>query len=381
MPTNSTVNISELTFREALSLLKQKGDLLPWPQRRDLVHLLRDAFAAGTANQDAVALVHFLVADPKWEVRAALADILPFVPTGVFDRIAAQFAADTNNYVRGSFERASGRRTKDDRAIGKTRRSADQVSQHLRAIESSHGKPAATKALRLAERYCELLVGSMIHDIRSILTHLTCNCRTLMREANSTAKAKRTINQVRNDLNFLESTIKDMGIFAQPIPLERRPERLAAVVADAFGMACENLRKSKFDPDSVEVDFQVPQSIVVEMARHQIVIAVANVVTNAFESFAVGTELRAGRIEIAAALVGDRVRIVTRDNGQGMSEEEIHAPLLLTPGRRNKSKRESTGYGLPIVARNLAAHGGTVEFESQEHVGTTVTLTLPLVSR
>ena len=102
---------------------------------------------------------------------------------------------------------------------------------------------------------------------------------------------------------------------------------------------------------------------------------------SAFEAFVSGGKLREGRIGIAAALAGDHVTIIIRDDGQGMSDEEARGPLLFTPGRRNKSKKQSTGYGLPIAARNFAAHGGTLALESRENEGTAVTMTLPLISR
>ena len=129
------------------------------------------------------------------------------------------------------------------------------------------------------------------------------------------------------------------------------------VVADALELARDNVRKSKLDPDTVTVQVDVPESIVVEIARHQIVMALANVLKNAFEAFVASGRLREGRIAITAALAGDHVTIVVGDDGQGMSSEEARGPLLFTPGRRNKTKKQSTGYGLPIAARNLAAHG------------------------
>ena len=342
-----------------------------------------EALAAGTATDAALALAHRLAADPKWEVRSAVADLLPVVPDDDFDQLVARLATDCNAYVRRSVERALQRRRKDDRANGRKKRSADQVNQHLQAIESDHGTAAATKALRMCERYSELLVGSMVHDLRSILTHLRTNCYSLIEDAagESKAKVRRTGARVRSDLEFLEMAIEDMNAFTQPPPTDRRRERLAVVVADALELARDNVRKSKLDPDTVTVQVDVPESIVVEIARHQIVMALANVLKNAFEAFVTSGRLREGRIGITAALAGDHVTIVVGDDGQGMSSEEARGPLLFTPGRRNKTKKQSTGYGLPIAARNLAAHGGTLAMESQENEGTTVTMTLPLVSR
>lgn len=378
-----TVDISDSTFRDALSRLEGGAGALPWAYRRELGHALGEALAAGTATDAALALTHQLAADPKWEVRSAVADLLPFVPDDDFQQLVARLVADSNTYVRRSVERALDRRRKDDRAIGRKKRSADQVNQHLQTIESEYGKAAATKALRMCERYSELLVGSMVHDLRSILTHLKTNCHSLIEETAgaSKTKARRTGTRVRNDLAFLEMTIHDMAAFTQPVSSERRPERLAVVVADALELARDNVRKAKLNPDNVTVQLDVPESIVVEISRHQIVMALANVLKNAFEAFVESGGLREGRIEISAALAGDHVAIVVRDNGQGMSDEEAHGPLLFTPGRRNKTKRQSTGYGLPIAARNFTAHGGTLALESRENEGTAVTMTLPLATR
>jgi signal transduction histidine kinase len=376
-----TPEVTDSTFREALSRLQGGADALPWNDRRELGRALGEALAAGTATDAALALTHQLAADPKWEVRSAVADLLPAVPDDDFNRLTAKLAADTNAYVRRSVERALDRRRKSDRAAGRTRHSADQVNQHLLAIESEYGKAAASKALRMCERYSELLVGSMVHDLRSIMTHLKTNCFALLEEATaeSGAKAKRTGARVRADLDFLELAIHDMEAFTQPVPPERRRERLADVVAAALELARNNVRKTKLDPDEVVVQVDVPESIVAEMARHQIVMALANVLKNAFEAFIDnGSKLRAGRIRVEAALVGDRVKMSVRDDGMGMSEEEAAGPLLFTPGRRNKTKKQSTGYGLPIAARNFTAHGGTLALESRENEGTAVTMTLPL---
>ena len=378
-----SVDWSESTLRDALSQLQGSANALPWTARRELVHALGEAFAVGTATDTAFALLHQLAGDPKWEVRCSIADLLPVVPAEDFGRLVTQLDVDSNTYVRRSVERALERRRKEDRASGRSRRSADQVSSQLQAIETEYGKAAATKALRMAERYSELLVASMVHDLRSILTHLKSNCFSLIEEvaADSGMKARRNGVRVRSDLEFLEMAVQDMNTFTQPVPVERSPERLAVVAADALELTRDNVRKTKLDPNIVSVQLDVPESIVVEMARHQIVIALANVLKNAFEAFQANGTMREGRISIAAALGGENVTIVIRDDGQGLSDEEARLPLLLTPGRRNKSKRHSTGYGLPIAARNVAAHGGILALESHENEGTAVTIVLPLVNR
>ena len=384
MRTKQTVDVSESALRQVVSQLHGSANALPWSQRRELVHAVGEGFTAGSISDAALAFVHELATDPKWEVRKAIADLLPLIPDDDFDRLVARLATDSNTYVRRSVERGVERRRADRRAAVRTKRSMDQVSQQLQAIESRHGKPAATKAMRMCERYSELLVGSMVHDLRSILTHLKLNCHSLITEVSdqSDAKAKRLGGRVRSDLEFLELAIKDMMDFTQPVPTERQSERLAVVVAEAVELARDNVRKVGFDPEPVRVQVKVVESIVVEIARHQIVMALANVLKNALEAFVGGgNTLREGRIDINAELSGKQVSIFVLDNGQGMSDEEADTLRLLTPGRRNKTKKHSSGYGLPIAARNLAAHGGSLTLESRENEGTAVTMALPLRSR
>jgi signal transduction histidine kinase len=380
-----TVEATDSTFRDALSRLQGGAAAMPWPDRRDLGRAIGEALSAGTGTDAALALAHVLAADPKWEVRLAVTDTLLTVPDDDFGQLMGRLGGDSNTYVRRAVERALQRRRKQEQANGRTRQSTDQVNEHLKAIQSEYGKAAAAKALRMCERYTELLIGSMVHDLRSILTHLKTNSHALIDEASegqSSGKPGRAATRVRKDLDFLETAIADMEAFTQASTPERHRERLADVVAAALELARDNVRKSKLDPDVVSIFVDVPESLVVEVAKHQIVIALANVLKNALEAFACGDgTFRAGTIRVEAALVGDHAKVVVRDDGMGMSEEEAVGPLIFTPGRRNKTKRYSTGYGLPIAARNFAAHDGTLSLESRENEGTAVTMMLPLTSR
>ena len=55
--------------------------------------------------------------------------------------------------------------------------------------------------------------------------------------------------------------------------------------------------------------------------------------------------------------------------------EELRA---FVPGTPNKAKRQSSGWGLCLAQRYVAAHGGSLEIESKVDVGTAVTMTLSM---
>jgi signal transduction histidine kinase len=154
------------------------------------------------------------------------------------------------------------------------------------------------------------------------------------------------------------------------------------VVLEAVEVARENVRKNGMDPGSVAVQVHVSEAIVLPMVRHLVLMALANVIKNAHEAFTAGKgQLRDGTITVRAEVCDRVVQVVIVDNGLGMSDEQLAQVVAFRPGRRSKWKRYSTGYGLPIAVRNVAAHGGTLTIDSHEDAGTTVTITLPLTCK
>ena len=67
------------------------------------------------------------------------------------------------------------------------------------------------------------------------------------------------------------------------------------------------------------------------------------------------------------------VSLSITDNGSGISPEAMGA--MFEPFRTTKA--EGTGLGMLIVRRILREHGGELEVESEEEVGTKVTLYFP----
>lgn len=75
------------------------------------------------------------------------------------------------------------------------------------------------------------------------------------------------------------------------------------------------------------------------------------------------------------------MRIVVRDEGCGISEEDLQRVLQPFGQARNPLIRteEGTGLGLPLARQFARLHGGDLILESREGVGTTATVLLPPV--
>jgi K+-sensing histidine kinase KdpD len=367
-------------FRNAVAQLQSEPGALPWLERRELARLVVSVVKAGRSTKEAMPLVLILAADPKWEVRLVLADALPIVPEQQFKKLREQLSRDGNSYVRAAVEKAVDSRLSRRRVTLKARKSRDYLSEEFLALELEHGTAVASRAKRLCEKHAEGLVGGLVHDLRSALTPLKASCATLVDDGAKREMTRSRVLGARIDtsLQLIESLLVNVAAFTQSIELTRRSEKLAHMVATAHELALNNLAQLGFVTTAVTAVVQVPDDLIVEAAHHQVVLAVSNVLKNAYESFVgEGDELGNGHIDVTGVLLAGRIDLVIRDNGMGMSEDEKRGFQAITPGNRNKSKRQSTGYGLPIARRYISAHGGSLTIESQEDKGTTVKITLP----
>jgi signal transduction histidine kinase len=86
-----------------------------------------------------------------------------------------------------------------------------------------------------------------------------------------------------------------------------------------------------------------------------------------------------GRVQVAARVTEKGVLVTVKDNGIGMSPEQI--PKAMEPFRQIDSKvsrkYEGTGLGLPLTKHLVELHGGTLNIDSALNLGTTVTFTIP----
>lgn len=112
----------------------------------------------------------------------------------------------------------------------------------------------------------------------------------------------------------------------------------------------------------------------VEVERDQVERAIGNLTSNGVKFTPGG-----GRVELHVEADEAWVRVVCRDSGMGIPEED-QAHLFQRFYRASNAREQQvqgTGLGLVIVETIARMHGGRVDLESAVGVGTTVTVTLP----
>ena len=104
----------------------------------------------------------------------------------------------------------------------------------------------------------------------------------------------------------------------------------------------------------------------------QIKQAVYNLIRNACQAMPQG-----GTLTISGTFTDYEVRLSFDDTGKGINAEQMGK--LFQPFSTTRST--GTGLGLLIVRRIIREHGGEIDVESREGLGTRVSLWLPLVEK
>lgn len=374
---------SDNHYDEILRRLQADMESIPWPERREIAASLAEPLTAGQKSDSAMALVFLLSDDPKPEVRTEIAALLVYLPEEDFLSMFGKYSGDSHVYVRKAAEQSRERRRKAELEAKKASRGIEQVFQQYESLAKQAGEKIANKAISLSEKRFALLAKAMVHDLLNLLTPLKSRTQTLaQRLAGENTALHQQATLLSEDLNFLEQSIRDVEAYAQALPHERHSELVHEVVRQALELARRNLEEQGLDLSAVMLDDAVISEMRVEMSRQLVVQALTNILTNAYEAFlGRGGKLDNGRIVLSARQADGYATIEIRDNGCGLSSEELASLRAFLPGRKNMNKKRSTGYGLLIAKKNIEAHDGTLTVESSLDKGTAVTVTLPLNAR
>ena len=91
-----------------------------------------------------------------------------------------------------------------------------------------------------------------------------------------------------------------------------------------------------------------------------------------------------GKVDLNAVAGSDAVEVSVSDTGVGIPPEAgdlIFEPFFRVKGTRSQRGEASTGLGLALTRRLVEAQGGSITYESEPGVGTTVRFTVPFASQ
>ncbi|NLX18204.1 MAG: HAMP domain-containing histidine kinase, partial [Desulfobulbus sp.] len=357
--------------------LQDNPDSLPVSTRQQLADSLGQELLQGTISCNETLFLEMaeqLARDPDWQIRLAVSRHLHLFDQAECSHLILLLCGDDNIYVRKNAERSLNRRAKFNQKRSKESTLPKEYLAQVKKLVGQYGQVIADKIHRLADYRSSLLASTLAHNFRSILTTLSANVEILL---NENPKHKRN-KSIRDDLQLIEQIIENMEQFVRPLNVEKHYENIDEIIDEAIEKAQIKIAKLGYDISCIQVLVEKPERIRIKMARQLVLLALINLIKNAYESFASdGQGLKEGTIRIQVVVCGYEIQIILQDDGQGIEPQVMEELQAFAPRDINKTKRESTGLGLPIAYKYIAANNGTLEISSQHNVGTTITMTFP----
>lgn len=361
--------------------LRRDPATLAWPEKLSL--LTDHAGEFSSATDEMLAVLDLLAGDAKWEVRRQVAELLPQLPEDAFNRLAARLTEDENSYVRKAATRSLDRRRKGKQTSARRRLVLGGVADDYELMERLHGTLATKMSRQIAERLYDVLVGATIHNMRGLLTPVTSSTQALLGRLEEgqvkPAEMKKHLRRIVDATTDLGRLMDDVRRYSQQVPSERRRERLSSLIAKSLENAKVCFSQSGHDVDLIALRIDIPDHLTIDASKVHLVVALTNLLQNSFEAFKPVMD-QVGPFWIAITAHTDEdgeVAITIEDNGIGFGEEDLRQIRQFIPGQTTL-KHDGTGFGLPTAKRYIEAHGGSLEIDSQEGVGTQVRIRLPL---
>jgi signal transduction histidine kinase len=231
---------------------------------------------------------------------------------------------------------------------------------------------AARRDLEEARQRREQFLSMISHELRSPLTVIVGYTQMLARAASQAQQVNpRIAASLQTQAGRLSRLVGDLSDFSI---IEAGRFQVVKGSCDLGKMVRELVDHQQALAPRHQIVLEAPSNpLVGPWDCERLAQALGNLVANAVKYSPEG-----GQVRVALAVADQQVTVAVRDDGIGISPEEV--PLLFQPFSRLEGGRsiKGTGLGLFITRAIVEAHGGLVQVESEQGHGSTFSFTLPL---
>ena len=185
-----------------------------------------------------------------------------------------------------------------------------------------------------------------------------------------TGKRDHYLDRILSESRRCHRIVQNLLSFARQTPPERKPVKLNDLVLSSLEILQYQLRTSNIVV-TTELARTLPHII---GDAHQIQQVFVNIINNARQ--AIESERSSGKIHITTKTHDGRVRAEFRDDGPGITPENLEK--IFTPFFTTKEAGKGTGLGLSLCYGIVQEHGGTLNVRSTFGEGATFVVELPI---
>jgi signal transduction histidine kinase len=223
-----------------------------------------------------------------------------------------------------------------------------------------------------AQQYADLaeLAGGFIHEIKNHLNTLSLNLQLLAEDFENpeTQRERRALDRMtrlHGECRRLADLSNDFLRFAKIEALERAPVALDDVVGRMVDFFAPTAKEKKIEV----IRYPAPDLPPLSLDREMFEKALLNLMLNAEDAMPDG-----GTLTVQARAEGEWVVLEVIDTGCGIPADVL--PKLFKPFVTTKPG--GNGLGLATTRKVIAAHGGTIEVQSEPGRGSKFTVRLPV---
>ena len=231
--------------------------------------------------------------------------------------------------------------------------------------------------LRELDALKDEFISLVSHELRTPLTSIRGYLDLLLEDRSLSVDQRRFLSIVDRNSARLLDLVSDLLFLAQvdagKLAFEAHPVDLEQVV-----MECMESSSPIAAAKGIELTSQTTRLPKLRGDRARLAQVLDNLVSNAVKFTPAG-----GRVEVRLSAVEGAAVIEVEDTGLGLAEDEQEQLFerFFRSSRATENAVPGTGLGLAIAKAIVEHHGGRIELESAEDVGTTVRVQLPLSKR
>jgi signal transduction histidine kinase len=224
--------------------------------------------------------------------------------------------------------------------------------------------------LELSRRLAAIgrLTSGVGHEVKNPINAIVVHLELLRNKLSGPdARAMRHLEIIESEIQRLDRVVQTLVDFSRPVELQLKEQDLRRVVSGVLMLASAEL-----ETHNVRVSSHMPERpLTTKVDADLIKQAILNVVLNGAQAMSQG-----GDLHVTLREDGRMAAIEISDSGSGIPDD-IRAKIF---DLYFTTRKDGSGIGLAMTYRIIQLHNGSIDVQSEQNIGSTFTLKLPLLA-
>lgn len=224
--------------------------------------------------------------------------------------------------------------------------------------------------LELSRRLAAIgrLTSGVGHEVKNPINAIVVHLELLRNKLSGPdARAMRHLEIIESEIQRLDRVVQTLVDFSRPVELQLKEQDLRRIVSGVLMLASAEL-----ETHNVRVSSHMPERpLTAKVDADLIKQAILNVVLNGAQAMSQG-----GDLHVTVREDGRMAAIEISDSGSGIPDD-IRAKIF---DLYFTTRKDGSGIGLAMTYRIIQLHNGSIDVQSEQNIGSTFTLKLPLLA-